>query len=112
MNDLVEVLGVLNSHSNVESFAIVSRDGRLIETTAGNTEKFAAMTAIILGAAETALYELGKGLPVRIIVDIRDCRIIILGAGPKALVAAMIKPDTSLALIEIEKAADKIRSLI
>lgn len=70
------------------------------------------MTAIILGTAETALSELGKGVPERIIVDTGGGRIIILGAGPKALVAAMIKPDTDLALIEMEKVADKIRLLL
>jgi predicted regulator of Ras-like GTPase activity (Roadblock/LC7/MglB family) len=112
MDELAEVLGVLNCHSNVESIAIVGRDGLLLKAMSGNTEKFAAMMAIILGAAETALCELGKGIPERIIVDTGDGKIIILGAGPKALVAAMIKSDTDLALNVMEKVADKIKLLL
>lgn len=111
MDELAEVLGVLNGHNNFESMAIVRRDGLLMKATSGNKEKFAAMIAIVLGAAETALSELGKGLPERIIVDTQDGRIVIMGAGSEALVAALIKPDPD-ALVEMEMVADKIRTLL
>jgi len=68
----------------------------------------------MLGAAETAVSELKKGIPDRVIVESKQGKIITTGAGPKALLVVMTPPEAGLGLIlvEVEKAADKVKGLL
>jgi predicted regulator of Ras-like GTPase activity (Roadblock/LC7/MglB family) len=72
------------------------------------------MAATMLGAAETAATELGRGLPERIIVESQETKLIATGAGPKALLVVMTSPQAGLGLILIElgKAAEKTRAVL
>lgn len=113
MEGLAEVLSGLNRDSNIERAAIITRDGLLLKMIPENTvmTDFAATMATVLGAAETALAEIGRGIPNRIIVETGKCRIIVMGSGPKALVTTVIKSDASIELIlkEMEKVSEKIK---
>jgi len=114
---LEKVLTETNNIGGVETSAIASRDGLLICSTIPrkqHAETFAAMSATMIGAAETATTELGKGIPERIIVETRHGKIIGTGAGPKALLLVMTKPDANLGLIliEMKKASDKIKAVL
>lgn len=111
---LEKILNELLSLGGVEACAVASRDGLLIFSNAElkeHAETFAAMSATMLGAAETATTELGKGIPERIIVESNSGRIIAIGAGSKALLILMTEPEAGLGLILIEaaKAAEKIK---
>ena len=111
------VLRKLNE-SGIEASAVVSRDGFILhsELQAGEEEKaaFAAMAAAVLGAAETATSELKQGVPRRVIIEAGDHKLIEVGAGPVALLVAMVGPKMTLAdaLKEIDRAALEIRSLV
>jgi len=114
---LEKVLDGLRSVGDVEASAIVSRDGLLMASDIApgiNAETFAAMSATMLGAAETAATQLGRGLPDRIIVESEATKLIAIGTGPKALLVVMTSPDAGLGLIliELEKAADKIKMIL
>lgn len=114
---LEKVLDGLRSVGDIEASAIVSRDGLLMASDMAsgiNAETFAAMTATMLGAAETAATELGRGLPDRIIVESEETKLIAIGTGPKALLVVMTSPEAGLGLILIElaKAADKIKMIL
>ena len=113
MEGLAEVLGGLNRDSNIEQAAIITRDGLLLKMMPENTviANFAATMATVLGAAETALAEVGRGIPDRIIIETGKCRIIVMGSGPKALVTTVIKSDACIELIlkEMENVAEKIK---
>ncbi|MDP7080048.1 MAG: roadblock/LC7 domain-containing protein [Candidatus Undinarchaeales archaeon] len=114
---LEKVLDGLRSVGDIEASAIVSRDGLLMASdmaTGINAETFAAMSATMLGAAETAATELGRGLPDRIIVESEETKLIAIGTGPKALLVVMTSPEAGLGLvlIELEKAADKIKMIL
>ncbi|VVB55846.1 Roadblock/LC7 domain protein [uncultured archaeon] len=114
---LEKVLKNINNIGGVEESAVASRDGLLICSTISkkqHAETFVAMSATMIGAAETATTELGKGIPERIIVESNNGRIIGTGAGPKALLLVMTKPDASLGLVLIEmtKASEQIRNII
>jgi len=107
----------LKNLGGIEACAIVSRDGLLMSSDMPDGimgETFAAMSAIMLGAAETATTELDKGLPSRITVESQNGKLICMGAGSKALLVVMAKPDTGLGLIlvEVEKIAAKIKELM
>lgn len=114
---LEKVLKDINNIGGVEASAIASRDGLLISSTIPtkqHAETFVAMSATMMGAAETATTELGKGLPDRIIVESTSGRIIGTGAGSKALLLVMTKPDASLGLVLIEmtKASKQIKEIL
>lgn len=112
-----QVLQDLKNVGDVEASAVVSRDGLLM---AGNissdirAETFAAMSATMLGAAETAISELNKGVPNRVIVETPQGKIIATGAGPKALLVLMVQANAGLGLIlvEMDKAAGKIKEVL
>ncbi|WP_231844823.1 roadblock/LC7 domain-containing protein [Methanocella arvoryzae] len=113
---LGSVLRKLNE-SGIEASAVVSRDGFILhsEMQAGEEEKatFAAMAAAVLGAAETVTSELKQGVPRRVIIESGDHRLIEVGAGPMALLVAMVGPKTTLAeaLKAIDKAALEVRAI-
>jgi predicted regulator of Ras-like GTPase activity (Roadblock/LC7/MglB family) len=114
---LDKILQDLNNIGGVEASAVASRDGLLICSTISKiqpAETFVAMSATMMGAAETATTELGKGIPERIIVESKTGRIIGTGAGAKALLLVMTKPDTGLGLVLIEmtKASEKIKNIL
>ncbi len=116
--DMVDkVLADLKKVGGVEACAAASRDGLLIRAIMQKeefAESFAAMSATMLGAAETASTELGKGVPNRVIVESERGRLIAVGAGPKALLIVLVNSDTGLGLIllELERAAQKLKELI
>ena len=116
-NILQELVSDLKNLGGIEACAIVSRDGLLMSSDMPDGvmgETFAAMSATMLGAAETATTELDKGLPSRIIVESQTGKLICMGAGPKALLVVMAKPDAGLGLIlvEVEKTVAKIKEFI
>ena len=114
---LEEVLLDLKKVDGIESAAIATRDGLLI---AANTfpgtypESFAAMSATMLSAAETATNELNRGSAKRVIVESEDCRLIVIGSGPKSLVVVLTAANSGLGLIlvELKKGARKIDEML
>jgi len=114
---LGKVLANLGKIGDVEASAVATRDGLLMNAdmhNMGDSETFVAMSATMLGAAETAAIELGKGIPNRVIVESDDGKLICMGAGPKALLVVMTAPEAGLGLVLVEmaKATEKIEKLI
>jgi len=114
---LEKILNDLSGIEGIEENAIVSRDGLLMASTTiegPSAETFAAMSASMLGAAETAIAELGKGIPSRVIIESKQCKLVVTGAGPKALVIVMAKPTIGLGLIllELENAVEKLKKIL
>jgi predicted regulator of Ras-like GTPase activity (Roadblock/LC7/MglB family) len=113
---LSKVLSDLMKTGEIESSVIASRDGLLMVSymQKGDDETFAAMSATMLGAAETASTELERGVPDRVIVESNDGKLIAVGAGPKALVVVITPADAGLGLmlVELGKAADEIKKIL
>ncbi len=118
INMLDKILADTKRVGGVEASVIASRDGLLmasnIPSSSARAETFAAMSATMLGAAETATTELGKGIPDRVIVESEHGKLIATGAGPKALLIVLTDPNAGLGLIlvELEKAAEKIKKIV
>jgi hypothetical protein len=114
---LWKILSDLKQVGDIEASAVVSRDGLLMASDIPeniHAETFAAMAATMLGAAETAVSELKKGVSERVIVEAKLGKIITKGAGSKALLVVMTRPEAKLGLIlmESERAAEKIKNLL
>jgi len=112
------VLGDLKKFSGVEACAVASRDGLVIrailQEEGQRTDSFAAMSATMFGAAETATTVLGKGIPKRVIAESDHGYLIAVGAGSKALIIVLVclDADLGLLLLELGKAETKIKELL
>jgi len=96
--------------------AIISRDGLVIasdmpEGVSGDT--FAIMSATLLGAASTANSELRIGMPLSVVVESEDARILLVGAGRKALLVCVLprKADQTMAMKTLQELADTFKML-
>ena len=112
-----DVLSELRKIGGVKASAAVTRDGLLIASDVMgevDAETFAAMTATMTGAAETAMSEVKAGNIHRVIVEGELAKIIAIGAGPKALLVVLTEPEASLGLIllKIGDASRKIARLL
>jgi len=117
MDRIDKILADLNRIGGVEACIVVSRDGLYIRGILQKeqfAESISAMSATMLGAAETATTELGKGIPNRVIVETEQGRLIAVGAGPKALLIVIVTSDIGLGLIllGLEKAAEELKELL
>lgn len=118
IKDLIgAALKQLKKVGGVDSSAVVTRDGLLIASDISDTvdaETFAAMTATMVGAAETAMNEVGAGIPDRVIVESKKSKIISIGAGEKALLIVMTESDASLGLIllKMRETSEKIVNVL
>ncbi len=107
----------INKIGGIESSAIASRDGLLICSTLRDqkrAEVLVAMSATMIGAAEAASIELEKGIPEITIVESKKGKIIGTGAGSKAILLVMTRPETNLGwvLVEMKKASEKIKQVL
>lgn len=112
-----EVLSGLRNVGGITASAALTRDGILIASDVSrevDAEIFAAMTATMTGAAETAMSEVKAGGIQRVIVEGESAKIISIGSGPKALLVVLTEPKASLglALIKIGDASRKIARLL
>lgn len=101
----------------IDSSAVVTRDGLLVASDISegvDAETFAAMSATMVGAAETAMSEVGASNPERVIVESETVKIISMGAGPKTLLIVLTESDAPLGLVllKIAETAEKINKLI
>lgn len=114
--ELKSVLELLNNTGGIEQSAVASRDGLLIYSTIPNkpAETFVAMAATMVGAAEAAASELGKGIPERVIMYLKHGTIIGTGAGDKAFLLIVTKNNGNIDTIieEIAKASEKIKQVL
>ena len=112
-----EVLKELKTVGGIESSAVVTRDGLLVASDTSpdvDAETFAAMSASMVGSAETAITEVKGGTTARVIVETEDSKLIALGAGPKVMLVVLAKSEVQLGLIllKLSDAARKISSIV
>ena len=99
---LTKILQKLTSLGDVEGAALITRNGLLIASQLSEDikgETLAAMAAAMTGAAETAIRELKKSSPDRIIVESKNTKLITMGAGKQAILACIVNPNAQLGLV-------------
>ena len=114
---LMTILKNLRHEGDIEGSSVISRDGLIIASDVlqdVDTKTFAAMSAAMTGAAETASSELKRGNPEQIIVDSKPGSIIAIGAGKKAILVCLIKPKANLGLVllNMNKESKKITGIL
>jgi predicted regulator of Ras-like GTPase activity (Roadblock/LC7/MglB family) len=94
-----EILDELRSVPSVYEATVVSRSGMHIAgdvPRGAHLETFVAMSAILLGAAETSTAELKDKLQ-HVIVELTRGKMILVSAGPRALVVVTASNEMPLA---------------
>ena len=114
--ELKPALRALRQSCGATGSAVISRDGLVIAADVPegvSMETFAIMCATLLGAASTANSELRVGTPLNVIVESEEAKMVVLGAGRKALIVAVIgkKADSSVALKKLEELAETIKMI-
>ncbi len=116
LNSLELTLKELKRPGDVIEATLVSRSGMHIAGEVPKTahmETFVAMNAIIMGAAESITSEIKEDLE-NVVVNLKDSKILITDAGPKAVLVLRVKKDAPLKAVfhDIEKNMERIsRSL-
>jgi uncharacterized protein len=90
------LLSRLRTVNGVDGAAVVSRDGLpvVVDLPASfDRETFSAMVAAMVGAAETALIEAGRGVPDRIILENKQTRILATGVSDQFLLVVTGRGD-------------------
>lgn len=100
IKDLINgVLAEINSIDGIEASAVVSRNGLLVSANMPNgqdAETIAALTATMMGAAETALSELTKGNISQIIVESDMVKVVCVDMGKRALLVLSMHSSTEI----------------
>ncbi|MCD1294480.1 distant relative of homeotic protein bithoraxoid [Methanocella sp. CWC-04] len=114
---LDKVLNDLRGSGDIKALAIVSRDGLLITSNMPgdvHAETFAIMAATMLGAAETATLEMNQGVPDRLIVETDESKLVIMGAGERAMLVLIAGSRAGLGsiIVEMDNAIAKIRDIL
>jgi hypothetical protein len=113
---LVKILEGLKNIGGILGSAVISKDGLAIASDLGESDvdTFAAMSAAMEGAAETAVSELKQGGLKQIIVDAEEGKIITISTGEEAILVILAKPDINLGLVllGIRKAAGKVSEVL
>jgi predicted regulator of Ras-like GTPase activity (Roadblock/LC7/MglB family) len=89
---LERIVRELRQLPNVIGAVLVSRGGIVITASASeeaHAETFAAMGATMSGAASAALSEFNKTGPDRIVVEGRECVLVAVDAGTKAILVVL-----------------------
>ncbi|MEM3587718.1 MAG: roadblock/LC7 domain-containing protein [Candidatus Jordarchaeaceae archaeon] len=107
LEELTRILTGIQNLSDVEYAAVVTRNGILVNSTLPQDidgQKFAAMSASMVGASETVA-ALTKSFAKRITIETERGKIIALGAGPKAILIVSINEETDIEKLtpELEK---------
>ena len=115
MNSLIGVLRKFQSGTpGILGSAVISTDGFTIASELPlsiEEERIAAMAAAMLALGEQATQEFEQGKLKRIFIEGERGHIIVVSAGPDALLSAVARPDAKLGmvLLQMHRAADQIR---
>jgi len=105
----------LSNIGGVKMSLVASRDGYIFsQPDKSNTEKYTKASATLLRTADNAMSKSGQNCLKRVIIDYPNERLIATRAGPKALVAVLIEPNTELDHIipELDRAAWKVQEIL
>ncbi|MBI4956380.1 MAG: roadblock/LC7 domain-containing protein [Myxococcales bacterium] len=109
--------GLQASTADIEASAVVSEDGLIIASALpqGTEEsRVAAMSAAMLSIGSRTTAELRRGKLQQLFVRGDAGYLILMHAGPHAVLLVMARADAKLGLIffELQRAADEIRSIL
>ncbi len=115
-NTIEKVLSSIKKNLDVDDVTLISRSGMHIGGDVpdnAHMETFVAMSAILLGAAETATSELDEELS-HVVVELKNSRVLVMNNGPSALLAIKMSQDKDIdAVLEgIKEPTNELKELL
>ncbi|WP_424357823.1 roadblock/LC7 domain-containing protein [Methanocella sp. MCL-LM] len=116
VEDVSRVIADLKRAGGIRALAVVSREGILVASEIPgdvHPETFAAMSAVMLSAAETAYLEIGQAMPDRLIVETDEGKLIITGAGERSMLVALADAKAGIGhlTVEMNRAVARLKEL-
>jgi len=114
---LEDLLGELSQTGDIEASAIVRRDGLMIASNLPSkidSRTIAAMTAALVGTAETCSSELARGQFLQVIVESELGKVVSVGAGKLAVLVCLVKTtgNLGLVLLSMDRTSKKIEKVL
>jgi predicted regulator of Ras-like GTPase activity (Roadblock/LC7/MglB family) len=112
------VLAEMMNVGNVDGAVVTSREGLLMASRIPpevDDRIISSLFSSVAAAAETAFVEMGGGAVDRIVLSAEEGQVIIMPAGPKAVLGALVRREASnlgLILMEMETVSKKIDEII
>lgn len=104
--NLRPILRTLNGHSNdIEASAVISGDGLTLASVLDegvDADRFGAMCASLLALANRAAQEIARGNLKQVLVEGDNGVMLLVHAGPEAVLAVAAKPTVNLGMVFIE----------
>lgn len=102
---------------DVRAVAVVRRDGLMLEhrlPAKADPQRIAAMSAAILGTGEVAAEAMGHGRFLRSIIQSDQGKILSTGAGPRAVLVALVgsEGNVGLILLAVERAGTRVAAAL
>ena len=106
-----------SSSSDIEACAVVSEDGLIIASSLPQSveeSRIAAMSAAMLSMGSRTAQELNRGKVQQMYVKGEVGYVLLVSAGPNAVLLAMARVEAKLGLIflELSRAADEIEKIL
>lgn len=114
---LDDVLTGILQVGQIKACSVVSKEGLLIDSRTPpdvDARIFSALCSTIMGAAEAASGQLATGIVSQISVKTEKGTIVLIPAGPKAILTALTEPEAQLGLIlfEMESRAEMVNNIL
>lgn len=108
---------LVNNTPDLEGAAMVSADGLSLASalpTGVDEDRIAAMAAAVLSLGERTVQELQRGQLEQVYVKGKDGYVILMQAGPDAVLEAIVGPDGKLGmvLLDMSRAAQELGRLL
>jgi uncharacterized protein len=108
---------LLEASPEVEAAAVVSSDGLPMASalpTHVEEDRLAAMSAALLTLGDRAAAGLGKGALAQVFVEGEDGHVILMSAGPDAVLVGVVSKGSKIGLVlfEMRRSADRVQSVM
>ena len=116
--DIEEVLRRLEARvTDIDGLAVVTKDGLPVASALSNRieeDRVGAMTAAMLSLGERVVEELERGNIKQVLIEGDNGLILIIEAGPHAVLAGVCRPGAKLGLVllDMRRAAERLAEIV
>ena len=117
VSSLTELLISFKTVGGIEASLVTTRGGVNLASLVPkktNADALAAMSSAMLNAADIMASQVNKGPSDRIVIECQHSKLLVVGAGPKALFVALANENANLGALFVEMAitAEKIKEIM
>lgn len=117
VSSLTELLISFKTVGGIEASVITTRSGVNLASLVPqktNADTLAAMSSALLNAADIMASQVNTGPSDRIVIECEHSKLLVVGAGPKALFVVMANENANLGalFVEMDNTSEKIKEIM